>query len=87
MDLYMLSTIDNPFNPFVQYDEWFAFDASQGYDTPSYLARIAKVSDALPDAEQERIIQDAIDEIVRENILGIYIKVPSNTKKIDLTRS
>lgn len=83
----MLSTIDNPFNPFVQYDEWFAFDASQGYDTPSYLARVAKVSDALPDAEQERIIQDAIDEIVRENILGIYIKVPSNTKKIDLTRS
>ena len=43
----MLTTIDNPFNPFDQFDEWFAYDVSKGYHTCSYLARIAKTSDEI----------------------------------------
>jgi hypothetical protein len=47
MQQSMLTTIDNPFNPFTQFDEWNAFDTQQGYYTCAYLARIAKVSDEL----------------------------------------
>jgi len=39
----MLTTIDNPFNPFTQFDEWKDFDETQGYYTCPYLARIANV--------------------------------------------
>ena len=42
---YMLTTVDNPFNPFTEFDEWFAFDRQMGYNTPSFLDRIAKVSE------------------------------------------
>ena len=71
---YMLSTIDNPFNPFTQWDDWKRYDEDMGYYTCSYLARIAKTSDDSSDADTEQAIDDAINEIVSFNILGIYRK-------------
>lgn len=73
----MLTTVDNPFNPFTQYDSWYAFDQRMGYHTTEFLARIVKTSDELSETDQSIAIEDAIDEIVRENILGIYRKVTS----------
>jgi hypothetical protein len=73
--VYMLTTVDNPYNPFTHYDEWQAFDARLGYHTPSYLARIVLSSDSLSDADNEQAIDDAIIEICKINILGIYRKV------------
>ena len=71
----MLTTIDNPFNPFTQWDEWRRFDEDNKYYSCNYLARIAKTSDDLPDEANEEIISDAIDEIVSMNINGMYRKV------------
>jgi hypothetical protein len=72
---YMLTTVDNPYDPFTQWDEWFAWDQSAGYHTPGLLARVARLSDDLSEADEHRIIQAAIDEIVRENVLGVHKKV------------
>lgn len=71
---YMLSTIDNPFNPFTQWDDWKRFDEDMGYHTCAYLARIAKTSDDLPDNLVEEAIDHAIDEIISFNINGMYRK-------------
>lgn len=71
----MLTTTDNPFDPFTQFEEWNAYDESLGYYTCSYLARFAYTSSELSDADQERAVEDAIDEIVRLNPLGIYKKI------------
>jgi hypothetical protein len=71
----MLTTLDNPFNPFTQFDEWFAFDTEKGYNSCNYLARIARVSDDLSEADESSAIEEAIDEIVEMNITGLYIKV------------
>ena len=71
----MLTTVDNPFDPFTQFDEWQRFDEGKGYNTCAYLARIARTSDELSETDQNLAIQEAIDEIVRMNILGIYKKV------------
>ena len=71
----MLTTADNPFDPFTQFDEWLRFDESKGYKTCAYLARIAKTSDELSETDQNLAIQSAIDEIIRMNVLGIYKKV------------
>ena len=72
---YMLTTVDNPYDPFTQFDEWFAWDVTAGYNTSGMLDRIAHLSDELSDADQFIIIQQAIDEIVRENVLGVWRKV------------
>ncbi len=73
----MLSTSDNPFNPHSNYDAWWAWDYRAGYHTPEYLARIVRSSDELPEALQAQAIDDAMDEIIRENPLGVYVKVSS----------
>ena len=71
----MLTTIDNPFNPFTQFDEWKVFDEAKGYFTCSYLARIVRTSDELSEEDEALAIEQAIDEIVSLNILGIYRKI------------
>jgi len=75
MTLHMLTTVDNPFNPFTNFDEWFAFDEAAGYHSSGLLARIIKTSDDLSLADQDAAIESAIDEIVNENVLGIYRKI------------
>ena len=71
----MLTTIDNPFSPFTQWDEWKRYDEDKKYYTCSYLARIAKTSDALSEADYNKAIDDAIEEIISLNINGMYTKV------------
>ena len=83
MNDVMLTTIDNPFDPFTQWDEWKRFDEDMQYYTCEYLARIAKTSDDLSDADNESAIEDAINEIVSLNILGVYRKVFKKTNKED----
>jgi hypothetical protein len=76
---YLLTTVDNPFDPFTQWEEWLAYDINAGYNTPSFLARIAVGSDELSDADRAQAIQDAIEEICQENVLGLYRKVSRNS--------
>ena len=75
---YMLTTVDNPFDPFTRFDEWLAYDTKLGYDTPGMLARIAKISNDLSEPDQAVAIQNAIDEIVAENVSGMWRKVSRN---------
>ena len=74
----MLTTIDNPYSPFEDFDSWYEYDTSMGYNTCGYLARIAATSPALSDSENNAEIERAIDEIVELNIYGVYRKVESD---------
>ena len=76
----MLSTIDNPFNPFTDFVSWFMFDIEKGYNCCSYLARIANVSDAMSQQEENEEVERAIDEIIELNPVSFYIKVFRNTE-------
>ena len=69
----MLTTIDNPFDPYTQFDEWNAYDIKKGYNTLSYIDRVAYNSSDLPSEMQDRIYDEAIKEILDMNILGIYV--------------
>lgn len=76
----MLTTIDNPHSPFDDFAAWYAYDVSFGHHTSSFLARILQDSDQLSDSDQDLAIEHAIDEIVKENVSGVYRKV---TKEVD----
>ena len=77
----MLTTIDNPFDPFTQFDSWFQFDIEKGYYSCSKLARIAKLSDDMSQKETDEEIERAIDEIIQYDFLNIYKKVKRESKK------
>jgi hypothetical protein len=72
---YMLTTVDNPYNPFTHYKEWYAFDEQKGYHSTALLGRVVRSSDELSLALQLKAIDDAIDEIVNENVSGMHRKV------------
>ena len=55
----MLTTTDNPYNPFTQFDLWFQFDISKGYDTCAFIDRVANTSDELTDKENDKEIENA----------------------------
>lgn len=71
----MVSTLDNPFNPFTQANEWERFDIDLGYNTMSYLSRIAILSEELSIDDYNQAINNAVDEIIDLNLTGNYIKV------------
>lgn len=74
----MLTTIDNPFDPFTQFDSWFQFDIEKGYYSCSKLARIAKLSDDMSEKETDDEIERAIDEIIKYDFMNVYKKVKRN---------
>jgi hypothetical protein len=78
---YMLTTFDNPFDPFTMFDEWMAYDIGKGYNTASFLDRIANVSNELSEADQALALQQAIDEIVKENVSGMWRKISRESAK------
>lgn len=78
----MLTTIDNPFNPFVDFDSWLNYDMRKGYNSINVLARIAKFSDSLTEEENDRENEQAIDDIVEADFTGKWIKVNEETAKL-----
>lgn len=75
-----LTTFDNPFDPFEQFNQWFLFDIEKGYNTCAYLDRIAKTSDQLSDEENELENERAIDDIIKNDFMNIYKKVKRPVK-------
>ena len=73
----MLTTIDNPYNPFEQFDLWLLFDKEKGYNTCEYLARIVNLTNDMSEKEIEVATDRAIDDIILNDPFGIYKKVTS----------
>lgn len=71
----MLSTIDNPYNPFEDFVAWQLYDIEHQYNTCSYLGRIAQFSDDMTQQEEDIENERAIDEIIKHDPFGRYIKV------------
>ena len=71
----MLTTKDNPYNPFDDFKSWFLFDVEKGYNSCSKLARFTRTSDQFTDEENNEEIERAIDEIIKYDFLDVYMKV------------
>lgn len=76
-----LTTVDNPYNPFDQFLEWFLFDVERGYNSCAYLDRVSHTSDAMSDVENEREIERAIDEIIKYDFMNVYKKIKRTMKE------
>ena len=84
----MLSTIDNPYNPFDNFEQWYMYDEllARQQNRPtcsSYLARVDCSTDEFGEAELRQTMNDIIDEIVELNLSGTFIKLTrSEAKKL-----
>ena len=77
----MLTTFDNPYDPFDDFLSWWLFDIEKGYNTCSLLGRIARYSEEFSVAEDKEETERAIDEIINHDFLNIYKKVTRTVTK------
>ena len=77
---HLLSTSDNPWNPWTHFNEWNAFDMQAGHHTLAYLARVTVSSDDLSEADQDLAVEYAIEDIIRIHGGGLYVAVPEPAK-------
>ena len=71
----MLTTVDNPYDPIDDFFNWYMCDVEKGYNSCSYLARIAKTSEQFTDLGNEEEIERAIDEIIKYDFMNMYVKI------------
>ena len=77
---FMLTTIDNPFDPFTDFVSWRLLDIEQCnklgiIPCSEYMARLVNQSDNMTQKEINAEIERVIDNIIEHNPLGIYKKV------------
>ena len=60
-----ITTVDNPFDPIDDNENWYMYDISHENNTCALLARVAKVSNQMSDAEYTAEVERAIDSIIK----------------------
>lgn len=73
--VYRLTTTDNDFDPFDDFERWFARDMALGYNSCNYVASLAGRQLDMSDPVDRKINNDIIDEIIALNLSGNYTKV------------
>lgn len=61
---FLITTDDNPYDPFTEERQWRAFDEQKGYYTWNLIARLCLASTAMSDEEYDREVEIAIDKVI-----------------------
>lgn len=70
-----ITTFDNPYDPFDEFDDWYRFDMDRGYNSCGVLARFLYTSDQFTDEENAYETERAIDYIIANDPLNRFKKV------------
>lgn len=76
---YMLTTIDNPYNPFEQFTLWYLFDKEKGYNTCERLARLANITSDMSQKEIDEETNRAMDKLIEIDFLNIFKRISRNS--------
>lgn len=71
---FMLTTFDNPFNPFVDFSSWYMFDCEKGHNTSSRLARIVNIDSEMTQKEIDEERERAMNLIVEYDLEDTFFK-------------
>lgn len=70
-----ISTFDNPYNPFDNFDEWFRYDTDKGYGSCQVLAALTETFEGMTDKEFNEEMERGINELLLADPVNLYIKV------------
>lgn len=62
-----ITTYDNPYDYFKQFDQWYNYDQQKGYFTTEYVARLAKLAPDLSEEEERIEMENTFDKIIEWN--------------------
>ena len=72
---FMITTVDNPYDPRTDFGAWYMWDTGHGYNTSARLDRVSAIADEMPEAVRDKQIEEAIDEIIAIHSGGMYKKL------------
>lgn len=58
------TTVDNPFDPFTEYERWLNFDEQNGYNTSGRIMSYASTSENLSEKENDDLINYAVNQLL-----------------------
>ncbi len=80
-----ITTEDNPFNPFTEFESWLSYDIQMGYYTCERLGSIVgNLPNSLTTEENNYFVESAIDQLVKDGCYNKngkfveYIKIKKN---------
>jgi hypothetical protein len=79
----MLTTVDNPFDPFEQFTSWLLFDKERKHNCCEVLDRIVEVSDDMTQKEIDEETERAIDELIKHDPLNLFKKVKKELNVVE----
>ena len=74
----MLTTIDNPYSPFTEYEQWKEFDTVYNhntYETLAVLGSFGLLESELSEVEFEQHVNDTMNKLIDTDPIGLWIKV------------
>lgn len=77
-----LTTNDNPYDPFNNFDEWYQFDMENNHNSCSMLMRIANINDDFTELEYNNEIERAIDFIIKHDVEDKFKKLSREYEEI-----
>lgn len=80
----LLTTKDNPYSPFDDFDNWYNYDIEHGYNTCDLLGRIAKTSDEWSDADIKEETLRAIAFIIA-TMPDLYMAIDEDGDEMEVT--
>lgn len=72
---YMVTTMDNPWNPFTHYHQWLDHDVKYGYNTDQWIYILSKTSSDLVKDEMEEQIDVGVNRLLELDPFGIHVKI------------
>lgn len=75
-----LTTKDNPYDYFDDFDNWYQFDVSHGYDTCGKIMRESNYTSEAPSVYNVAEINYTIEKLLKFDFEKVYKKV---TKQVD----
>ena len=85
---FMLTTIDNPFNPFEENEAWLAYDLNHSFASACcQLARIQRTNPLMSEKETAQEEDRAIIEIAELNVTGTFRLIDENGDYITVSEA
>ena len=76
----MITTFDNPFDPFEQFTLWHLFDKEKGYDSSERVMRLANISNDMTQKEVDEEVERAIDRLIEIDFTNTYKKLTKQSE-------
>lgn len=79
-----VTTSDNPYDYFTEYEKWYDFDESHRYSTSGLVARLANTNNELTDDQMNYDIENAITDICENS--SLYLSLVTDDPKVHYIR-